>query len=109
MAQVIDILLKARELVDANWTQHDFFRDAETGASLEHYRPGCGVCLLGAIFTAADMAGDDLMSDAAVDALKKVNNLSSIPNWNDNPVRVKEDVLIAIDRAIAAQKVGMPA
>jgi hypothetical protein len=60
-------------------------------------------CILGAIYNWKNKKGceHDFHKDAARSIFIQVNNITSIPVWNDHPSRTKKQVITAFKKAIA--------
>ncbi len=119
-----DILILARELILLGWTQGASARD-KAGERV-HWASdrAAQFCLRGAITRAAALVLSD--GGVALMHVKQPPNLiirvlallhasiglsssQSLSAWNDDPRRVKSDVLIALDRAIAHCAADAPA
>lgn len=102
-----DLLVQSRELVAQGWCQGADARDAD-GTSVDAWDSAAeSWSILGAIVavlereaaTTGELPLDQLA--AALYALADVIETDSLVGWNDRPQRTAEDVVSAIDGAIA--------
>lgn len=105
--RVREVIDRALELVGAGWTQNAFARTKPGGSAV-----GCLTesakcfCTIGALKRAArETANRDnievemlLLEDAAAEVRAAVRVLDLV-NWNDDPIRKKEEVLQAFRNA----------
>jgi hypothetical protein len=85
MKSIYKNLKAARQsILDYGWVQHDMGNSAR------------GYCALGAV---CSVGGDSVK---LVDYLRKAIglNMGSVMNWNDSPVRTKEEVVAAFTKAM---------
>ena len=99
---VADVLRGAMEYItpEGTWIQGDLFREATPSIG----RPR-GYCASGAISCSVQNLGlpNGILTDVwrgSLDALRQAIGSEHIPDWNDNPSRTQEDVLLAFKRAI---------
>lgn len=92
-----EILLRARARVERGWTQEAFARKASGVSTHPAHEDACSWCLEGATFQLTRI--DHLA--AARDALRDVVGTTDLALWNDTSERTKEEVLVAIDAALA--------
>jgi len=104
----LQILLRARELVAAGWTQGESARDAG-GKKISpfSYKAVC-FCALGATHRAEEELGaTTAIWDSAIRKLHPFTEKWNVAGWNDTPGRTQADVLAAFDAAIAeARRAG---
>lgn len=94
-----EVLMEARRLIDEKgWTQNTFARDKSGEPVVPDAYCAVCFCSTGAIARAAQ--DDDLL--VRMEARRRLRAVidSSIPDWNDNPERTKDQVLAAFDQAI---------
>jgi hypothetical protein len=101
-----EILVGARRLVAEGWCQGVDARDERGARSAPWSRESRSWSVLGALVVSAG-AGPDVaahVSDAAlgeaVAVLARATNAPSLQAWNDDPARMREDVLGAFDHAL---------
>src|ERR1051325_10570699 len=108
MTRAVDLLVRARELVAAGWTQAADAR-AVNGREVEPWaEDAVSWSLLGAIVAALEeqeaRAGGELpLAELAfaIDALAGFVDDDSLSAWNDRPGRTRSDVEAALSRAAA--------
>jgi hypothetical protein len=86
----INVLRRARDLVEAGWTQ---------GVSMRHVNGEPHYCVGGAIDQASGFL--QLPYCASVGVFASANGLQCVRFWNDQEGRTKDQVLRAFDKAIA--------
>lgn len=101
MVDVFDVLTEARSWVDKGWTQGYPARTAEGLCTRDVSDPeATSWCVVGGIWKAlAELGVWSLEHDARV-LFEDVVGCNPA-TWNDDPWRTKEQVLEALDRAIA--------
>lgn len=102
-----EVLQAARWILEnVGWCQGSYYKDKNgsvVGLSAR-YNPenvACA-CALGSIYLVE--ADDPHSIDNAITALAEASKLDSIADFNDDPVRTKEEVLNLFDRAIEGVK-----
>lgn len=105
---VVDVLTKARGLVEKGWTTGHYARDS-FGAECDYSFASCW-CAEGALFasctglTFAEPGTEDDALGRAFNRMFDVIGSKHIPTWNDAPGRTQAEVLAAFDRAIELAK-----
>lgn len=109
MRLVADILERAKGYVERGWCQGSSATN-EQGEVVNPFHPSaCCWCAQGAVNAAAFEFRLESWFESAVTSLRKelrilgVEN-PSIPRWNDDPFRTKQEVLDLFDRAIQRLK-----
>jgi hypothetical protein len=101
-----DALRAVRGRIDTGWSQDAYARDA----SGEQVALGSDEAVAWTLCGAFALAGKDgiPMGDlpAALRALADVTRMESLNGWNDEAGRTKEEVLDALDAAIARVEAG---
>lgn len=92
----VEILKKARGLVEKGWTATVFARDADGLPIHETDRRAVCWCASGALHASGSPWG----SDARTVFIRAIGT-GEIPDWNDSPGRTQSEVLAAFDKAIA--------
>ena len=97
--QVIDALVRARELVERGWCQGWFARDADGVEVSFASQSACRFCAIGAIRRVADIPD----GNNGIGLLFRAGGLTALDlaAWNDAPERTQADVLALYDAAIA--------
>ena len=101
--RALSVLAAARDRIAVGWTQHRLFELIDIDAGIDG---GVRYCALGAIIDATDcvaIAGP--LRPAVRDTkklLKAVIGDVDIAEWNDHPLRTRNQVLAAFNRAIYA-------
>ncbi len=111
-AEVLRLLVLAREYVAGGWTQGAFARTVYGIACGEESPEATCFCTWGAVRRARNFTGfEDFKGRGAVTALWQIINEDrlpddheSIPTWNDVPGRTQEQVLAVFDKAIIKQQ-----
>lgn len=98
----IDILKRARALVERGWCQGTYSRDERGVASLSKSQD-CSWCSVGALDTAAGSDSDKYLAayDELATAITPGGDVGVV-KWNDAPGRTQAEVLAMFDRAIAS-------
>jgi hypothetical protein len=109
-----DVLIKAAELLESSptaWIQNGIARNAEGAQITAHHPSACSWCAMGAIAKVQNRPEAPQAYDSASKLLAyhlSVNALGvNIANWNDHPLRTREDVVQAL-RSAALQTVTTP-
>lgn len=110
MSATKEILIKAKSLLEKHgWIKHTWARDSYGAdmrlCQLADYvaRGDCsGLCLGGAIMAAGRLQRSDDGVDTSWDMLKRAVGGESISEWNDSPVRTREEIMGVLDKAIVA-------
>jgi hypothetical protein len=105
--RAVELLRRASDLIRRGWTQHAESRDA-AGAEVEPWQ-STATCwsLLGALVAALEEQtdGGDLplqqLADA-LDALALFVDSDSLADWNDDPRRTRDDVIVVLGAAAEA-------
>jgi hypothetical protein len=98
-----EVLIKAAELLESSpiaWTQNHIARDAEGYPEKANSPNVCSWCALGAIAKVQNLPDAPQEHNPAAMLLAyhlKVN----IVDWNDNPLRTREDVINGLRSAAA--------
>lgn len=101
---VSQFLQEVRAVVEQGWTQSCEARTAEGRAVNFDDSAAVSWCLIGAYFKVHDKHFHNTQANLAFDVLKKYTGVElgfSIAIWNDSTGRKKEEVLAALDSAIA--------
>jgi hypothetical protein len=97
-----EVLIKAAELLESSptaWTQEYIARD-HTGFPGEANHPSaCSWCAMGAIAKVQNLPDAPQEHNAASKLLASHLGALSIVEWNDNPVRTREDVIKGLREA----------
>ncbi len=94
-----EVLVATRDLIQKGWTQNVYARDAN-GRMVPYGGPGAVCwCLSGALHTVT-LGNPNVRFMEAHAAIKAVIGWPMAP-WNDQPERTQQDVLDAIDKALA--------
>lgn len=97
--QVHQLLLEARKRLKGHWTQMHFFYNPKTKRPLQHPRPDCDVCMLGALYAVAPRLAH--VTQLARTALRDVlPSNAGIIRYNDAHGRTEAEVLHMLDLAI---------
>lgn len=102
-ADVLTVLVRARELVAQGWCQGAFARDADGESVGDLSSLACSWCATGAIRRAAlelcSPCYGRLVFWKAISRFGR-RRMRDIPGWNDHPGRTKAEVLRRFDRVI---------
>lgn len=114
MKNALNILIKAKDIVEKGWCKNSLFRDANGKAIRStEYTDGCHVCAIGAMKIAA--LNINFQSGEYSKALKALGKETPmwpedyqlrgmqmpIDSFNDQSTTTKQDILNLYDRAIA--------
>jgi hypothetical protein len=104
-----DILIKAAELLDSAptaWTQKHIARDEGGWPEPANHPNACSWCALGAIAKAQNLP-DAPQGDNPAAKLLASHLGVNIVDWNDNPLRTREDVIQGLREAAKLQTVTL--
>jgi len=105
--RVNNILRRAIRLIGLGWTKGSYARTAGVNAIPYTAPEACQFCSLGAIYRAAIDLGEDRNGNVTLDARAKLRKViaavygeNDIVEFNDSPIRKKEEVLAAFKKAV---------
>jgi hypothetical protein len=96
-ASILRVVRSARHLVMRGWCQRVAWCDSRGDTLPGTAGPATHFSLVGAIRTAGE---GELVCEYALKLVRKVLGERGLNEWNDNPVRVKGDILWLLDRTI---------
>lgn len=99
-SKILESLKRARELCKRAWCQEVFARDMNGKEVHYENESAYSFCTRGAIKKAANEIGTP--TKKVFDVFKEYTKIEQIVAWNDSSLRVKEDILRAFDKVIAA-------
>jgi hypothetical protein len=102
MSSVVEVLTKARALVERGWTQRASARNERGEIVPTTSDAACTWCALGAL-SVCGLDGSWVPAAAALAVANFGTSDAHIPTWNDAPERTQAEVVAAFDRAIAAE------
>lgn len=113
MAEGRALLEHARELIRRGWTQHADARDGDAKPVRPWDDQAASWSLLGALVAAVEHTAAVDGEHAAISELAQacilladILDTDSLNAWNDSPDRSSEDVLAAIETAVAGTQTG---
>jgi hypothetical protein len=102
MSSVVEVLTRARALVERGWTQRASARNERGEIVAAASDDACSWCAMAALAFAANGA-PYYPAHMALRAAIFGREGGPIPRWNDAPERTQAEVVAAFDRAIAAE------
>ncbi len=100
---VLDVLVDARGLVQAGWTQGAYARNAAGKCTIPSDSDAVSFCALGAL--AKLVSRESWLFTPARKALESALGTTAVSEWNDEPGRTREEVLAVFDGAITSMSV----
>jgi len=96
------VLGRARDLVQRGWCQHAWARDVDGEWTADDDENAASWCAMGATVRAEHDLGlepNSVWIDA-VDVLERTLGTCCVDDYNDEPLRTKEDILRLFDEAL---------
>jgi hypothetical protein len=103
-----EVLIKAAELLESSpraWAQDGLAFNSERNTTSPRNPLACSWCALGAIAMVQELPHIAHRYDPAATLLASHLGVISIADWNDNPLRTREEVIAAMSEAAKLQTV----
>lgn len=104
----LEILQKARGLIEKGWTQGEIARGKDNERRSEYDSEAICWCMVGSIFCASGPLDDYLIPNPerkkAFLAIESAVGRLNLAAWNDESGRTQSEVLQAFDKAIEAER-----